>query len=281
MLLFEEIHAQRHCSGHVDLPLAWMGVEKIGVAVNDIEAKLGRYKDPTGIQHVRKEISKKAKPKVVKLPSSNIEELPVNATILKEFMPKRDIPVQNFATQYIANDFYKKRVVEQLQMIIDDDVSAISLYPVFDGLWRAVCKDRENPARYALLSPFGLQVDRITEGDERERMKAWLAESYDYTAEVQEAINSIPKSEKFPCVFLDPTRAFIKTSTLAEAHEDEDGRPITEFGRDELLEIGRSCDYRILKRLSRVLTRLTFVDSIEQLLLTSHRQKMVQPLASL
>jgi hypothetical protein len=38
-----------------------------------------------------------------------------------------------------------------------------------------------------------------------------------------------------------------------------------EFNRDELLEIGRSCDYRILRRLGRILTRLTYVNSKEDL----------------
>lgn len=250
----------------IDLLLAWMGVEKSGVAVNDMEAKLARLKHPGGIEHVKQEAGKKAKPKAAGKPtSSNIEELPVNSTVLKEFMPKREVPVQDFAARYKVDEAYKKLVVEHLEKIIADDVSAISLNPVFGSLWRAVCNDRENPACDSLITSFGLQVDRITQADEKERMKAWLAESYDYTAEVQKAINSIPESEQFPCVYLDPTIPFIKTSTLDDGHEDEDDRPITAFGRDELLEIGRSCDYRILKRLSRVLTRLTFVDSAEKL----------------
>ncbi|TID19665.1 hypothetical protein E2P81_ATG06831 [Venturia nashicola] len=249
----------------VDLLLAWMGIEQAGVTVDNMEAYLARFKNTTGIEHVKKEASKKAKPKSVSSASSNTEELRVDSTILRKFMPKRGIPVQDFAAQYKSDDSYKKIVVEQLQKIIEDDVAALSLNPVFGSLWRAVCNDRENPARDALITLFSLQVDRITNAEERERMKTWLAESYDYTAEVQEAIDSVQYSEQFPCVYLDPTITFIGTSTLEDAHENEDDRPITDFGRDELLELGRSCDYKILKRLSRVLTRLAFVDSADQL----------------
>jgi hypothetical protein len=86
-------------------------------------------------------------------------------------------------------------------------------------------------------------------------MKAWLEESYDYAAEIEGLINSIPKEQQFPCVFLDPT--------LRHTGEtgDGDGRSITEFTRDELLEIGRSCEYRILRRLGKVLTQLTYVQA--------------------
>ncbi len=86
-------------------------------------------------------------------------------------------------------------------------------------------------------------------------MKTWLEESYDYKAEVLETITSVPEAQRFPCVCLDPTLVF---SREIEDNEDEsEDRPITSFKRDELLEIGRSCDYRILRRLGRVLTRRT------------------------
>ena len=104
----------------------------------------------------------------------------------------------------------------------------------------------------------------IRDADEKARMKQWLEESYDYTAEVREAIAKVPQSQQFPCVCLDPTLTFVHP----EAGQDEDeseNKPITSFRRDELLEIGRSCDWRILRRLGRVLTRLTFIESEDQM----------------
>ena len=59
---------------------------------------------------------------------------------------------------------------------------------------------------------------------------------------------------------LDPTLTFVRAETDDNDGESEN-RPITSFRRDELLEIGRSCDWRILRRLGRVLTRLTFIES--------------------
>jgi hypothetical protein len=47
--------------------------------------------------------------------------------------------------------------------------------------------------------------------------------------------------------------------------DESDDKAITSFTRDELLEIGRSCDYKILRRLGRVLTRLTYINSAEDM----------------
>jgi hypothetical protein len=98
-------------------------------------------------------------------------------------------------------------------------------------------------------------------------MKAWLEESYDYTAELLETINSVPVEHQFPCVCLDPTLVFV----AAKADDDDDENDgnndmeITSFRRDELLDIGRSCDYKVLRRLGRVLTRLTYINSMDEM----------------
>jgi hypothetical protein len=117
-------------------------------------------------------------------------------------LPKKATPVQDFAKRYTLNDRYKKAAVEHLRKLIQDDVSAISLNPVFGSLWRTVCDDRANEARNELITAFGLAVDRIAWVEEKSRMKAWLEESYDYTAEVLDTIESVPRQQRFPCVCL-------------------------------------------------------------------------------
>ena len=242
----------------MDLLLAWMQVEKPGSESAVIGAKIHKYKDiPDGIV-VKNETALPFSPF---FDSANITRLDLTSDVLKKVMPKRETPVQDFAKRYISDNSYKILVVKQLRKIINEDVSAISLNPVFGSLWRAICNDRQNPAREELIQSFGLQIERIDIADEKERMKNWLAESYDYTAEVLEIISTVPVDQLFPCVFLDPTLRFEKSND-AEAN---DSRPITAFTRDELLEIGRSCDYRILRRLGRVLTRLSFANSPEDL----------------
>ncbi|KAF4627671.1 hypothetical protein G7Y89_g10482 [Cudoniella acicularis] len=240
----------------VDLLLAWMGVEKSGAAVVEIAARLSKFKSSAGIENVKKEATKASKAE------GHTEELTVDSAVLKQFIPKRKTPVTDFAQRYISDPSYKKLVVEHLQKIIQQDVSSISLNPVFGSLWRAVCNDRSNEKREDLVTSFSVQVDKIGNTDEKQRMKDWLEESYDYGAEIQEAINSVPEAQRFPCVYLDPTLAFTQPD---RNEDDEDNRAITDFRRDELLEIGRSCDYRILRRLGRVLTRLTFVNTPEEL----------------
>ena len=53
------------------------------------------------------------------------------------------------------------------------------------------------------------------------------------------------------------------TDSTTEEDAAEDNRPITSFTLDELLEIGRSCDPKILRRLGRCLTRLTYAFSAD------------------
>ncbi|KAG4441042.1 hypothetical protein IFR05_003497 [Cadophora sp. M221] len=265
----------------VELLLAWMGAEKTGAsATDDLPAYLTRYIEAEGLSKLANErdlaashffwttstssydtiIS--AKEKIMnKEGANNITRVGASVAILKKYLPKKATPVQDFSKRYAANPKYKKVAVDQLKKIISDDVSAITINPVFGSLWRAVCNDRENPARDEVIAAFGLQVDRIQDAEEKARMKAWLEESYDYTADVMDAINSVPESDRFPCVCLDPTLAFGMSTEV----DDDDNTEITSFRRDELLEIGRSCDYKILRRLGKILTRLTYIKSADEL----------------
>lgn len=114
-----------------------------------------------------------------------------------------------------------------------------------------MCNDRENPARYGLIAAFGLHVDKIKDLKEKMRMKNWLEESYDHATKILETLEAVPEEQCFLCVFLDPTIAFEIARKEGEEEKDDDDtddRPITAFRRDELPEIGRSCDGRILGR---------------------------------
>ncbi|KAH7078630.1 hypothetical protein BKA63DRAFT_506815 [Paraphoma chrysanthemicola] len=272
----------------VDVLLAWMGAEKTGTVNITLPANLVRYKNGDNIKLIKNEKDPVANPyfwahnpassvmrlqkvaeetKARNVMAANIAEVQVDSDVLKKYLPKRKTPVVDFAERYRKDQQYKSVVMTQLNAIIQADVSSVSLNPVFGALWRAVCNDRDNPARDVLLASFSLHVDRIADADEKLRMKKWLEESYDYASEIMETIESVPVDERFPCVLLDPTITFQRVrSTEQESVSDNDAdRPITAFRRDELLEIGRSCDGRILHRLSKVLTRLTFVESAAHL----------------
>jgi hypothetical protein len=242
----------------MDILLAWMGIEKVGSTSTVVEAKLQKYKNPQGLRLA----NESSLPKSDWFKTDQIEIISLTSDILKANLPKRDAPVQDFAKKYASDKSYKQIVTDQLKKIISEDVSAISLNPVFGSLWRAVCNDRESLAREELTQCFSMEVEKIKDLKEKTRMKEWLAESYNYTAEVMEAISKVPKDRLFPCAYLDPTLRF---ETAKDLEDGEENRPITAFTRNELLEIGRSCDSRILRRLSRVITRLSFAKSPEDL----------------
>ena len=251
----------------VEVLLSWMGVRKAGNEAAALPAKLCHYSNATDIMSVQSErdaLAKKyfdTKEREGFLKGS-FARLDLSTKVLEAHLPKKATPLQDFSKTYKDNGAYRALVVRQLRDIMERDVSAISLNPVFGSLWRTVCNDRDNDHRQELLDLFGRKVESMRDGDEKVRMKAWLEESYDYKAEVQEAIRQVPVTKRFPCVCLDPTLAFVGADADG-GEEDPDNRPITSFRRDELLEIGRSCDWRILRRLGRVLTRLAFIESAE------------------
>ncbi|KAH7161719.1 hypothetical protein EDB81DRAFT_925347 [Dactylonectria macrodidyma] len=197
--------------------------------------------------------------------SANVNQTSVALKDMPTLLVARGPSVKNFAKRYVEDEDYKKLAVDQLRRIITSNVTAVSVNPIFGTLWRTVCNDRNNEARDGLITAFGLAVDRIADATEKARMKAWLEESYNYKADIEAAIKDVAVEDRFPIVYLDPTADFkVKTGQHGD-DEDADNRPLNKFTRGELLEIGRSCDYRILRRLGKVLTRLSYVEKPEDL----------------
>ncbi|KAK0616983.1 hypothetical protein B0T14DRAFT_524120 [Immersiella caudata] len=243
----------------VGVLLAWMGVEKEGAKLSSKEvAKMTQYKDKTSIDQVVSEESQNVA-KYITDPRVNPSEIANHARNdntktdalslenLTSLIPRREIKMQDFSKRYDTDPTYQEQVIERMRELIRTDVMAITLNPVFGSLWRAICNDRLNPMRDTLIAEFGRQVNEAV-GTQKEVLKVWLEESYDRVGEILQAIGSVPSAQQYPCVFIDPTLDF-----------SQDGED--ELRRDELLEIGRSCDARILRRLGRVLTRLTYVES--------------------
>jgi hypothetical protein len=258
----------------MELLLAWMGAgspDDSKGANDTLPAKLTRYVDITNLKQIQTEEDKNAGsffmngPKnyaTKELIRSNIAQIDLSRSALHQHLPKKTTPVVDFSHSWSTNEAYRRMAVGHLKRIIDEDVAAISLNPVFGKLWRTICSDTTHDARDDLVNAFSLRVDRIENPEDRAAMKAWLEESYDHATEIKTMIDEVPEEKRFPCVFLDPTLNFTHPEPSDDDDEDEDAnRPITSFTRAELLEIGRSCDPKILRRLGRVLTRLTYVET--------------------
>ncbi|KAK2756200.1 hypothetical protein FQN54_005608 [Arachnomyces sp. PD_36] len=255
------------------LLISWMGVEKAesqnGGPV-EYPAHMSRYINVRNITKLRDEEDQEAAiflatpyshPKKVQKVSDNTTSTRMTSLSLQKHLPKKDVPVTDFAKAWSTDPAYQAMAVKHLRNIINENVLSITLNPVFGALWRAVCNDRKHEARDGLVEAFSTQINNITNDEERARAKIWLEESYDHTGEVLETIESVSEEDRYPCVFLDPTLRFTKADPDTHENDDADiNRPITEFTRAELLEIGRTCDPRILRRLGRVLTRLTYVE---------------------
>ncbi|KAK4643791.1 hypothetical protein QC761_405090 [Podospora bellae-mahoneyi] len=254
----------------VGILLGWLGAvtEKKGQGGDRKLVYLNQYGTLKGIETVESEtdisgnrwLPVSADEDVTEALRCNLTNAWVNESDIAKIVDVRNGgAVRDFAKRYMDDEEYRTLVCAQLQEIIETDVTVMALNPVFGTLWRSVCNDRSNPVRDGLITKFGFHVDRIPDAEHKSRMKNWLEESYDMKGEIFSIIREVGDGEKYPCVFLDPTLRF-----AGKSENDDDSRDMV-FTRDELLEIGRSCDYRILRRLGKVLTRLTFVASKDDL----------------
>jgi hypothetical protein len=251
----------------VDLLLAWMGVEKPLATGSDADEQItGNFLEYEFVGHIDElESEKDLRSKYFFSPiqtetcRTNIRVAGMTADILKTRIPKKTTPVLDFAKRWNTDLQYKDLVVKSLMQIIRDNVQAMALNPVFGTLWRAVCNDRDHEHREELLAAFSQSLEKITDQSQQENMKKWLEESYDFAQEITSDINSVSGEDKYPCVFLDPTLSFGSTGSRDTTN------PISSLTRADLLEIGRSCNSHILRRLGTILTQMTVVESANDL----------------
>ncbi|OJJ08836.1 hypothetical protein ASPVEDRAFT_47986 [Aspergillus versicolor CBS 583.65] len=248
----------------VELLLAWMGVDKDSGGVNNSDSDaIGDwtyYVSTEGIHALENEedlntrrffpVPYNQKTKVL----HNIAKMRLTTDVIKQRLPKKSVPAQNPAGRWAVDKAYRDMASQHLMRIIKEDVVAIAINPVFGALWRAVCKDRTYEQREVLLDKFSKAVGEITDAKKKDLMQEWLEESYNFIAEIQATIDSVPEDDQFPCVFLDPTVNFNRSPD-----KDDTDAPVGNLTRKELLEISRSCDPRILRRLGRILTQLSYV----------------------
>ncbi|KAL2810553.1 hypothetical protein BJX63DRAFT_315234 [Aspergillus granulosus] len=251
----------------VDLLLAWMGVEKStsSAATGEIPGLLLRYTSTCGMGELKDERDEETRnffpvPYTRETPALNkMASIRLEPNIITHYLPKKETPAEDPTRRWVNDPSYQNTASQHLMRIIEEDLQAIAINPVFGSLWRAVCKDRTYAGRDSLVNAFSHAVEQISDPKEKEVMKNWLDESYDFSAEVQAIIDKVPEAERFPCVFLDPTIDF----GLADV--EDDAKVPNQLTRSELLEICRSCDPRILRRLGRILTQLTYVKEAPQM----------------
>ncbi|KKK14875.1 hypothetical protein ARAM_002828 [Aspergillus rambellii] len=255
----------------VELLLSWMQVGKATLAepAQTLRGQLCRYNSTKGIEDLKDDEDPKSRdffpfPYSKPAPAlNNTRKVKLNMAVVKESLPKKPTPALDPAERWSKDVAYQQSASQHLMRIIEEDIDAITINPVFGSLWRAVSSDRSNPQRDILIEAFGKQVERLPNGDRKEKMKQWLEESYNFSAEILSIIDRVPETERFPCVFLDPTVNFSQAATGSGG--EADNKTVTQLTRSELLEIGRSCDPRVLRRLGGILTCLTYVENASQM----------------
>lgn len=110
---------------------------------------------------------------------------------------------------------------------------------MFGQLWRAVCKDRNDPRREILVNSFSEEVGKEKDPDRRQVLTEWLEESYNSEGEIQEMIDAAPDAG-------DPNQRRIYLDM-------DSGVNLT---RTELLEVARSLYPGVLQKLASILTHI-------------------------
>lgn len=244
----------------VNVLLTWMRLGRTIEEDNIVLANVWQYKDTNSVGKVVSETSGFSNFVATTFDNwdrvkHSIQEQRVTCGTLPDIMKARGPRVSPFAKKYASDTEYRQLAADQLRRLIKFDVIIITVNPIFGSLWRAVCNDRISESRDELVSLFSYHVQNVQDIDEKGRLNKWLEESYNYAAEIDDFINKIPDEFQFPQLYLDPTETF-------SAGDDGEGKGFT---RKELLDIGRSCDFKVLRRIGKALTRLNVAETPEQL----------------
>lgn len=267
-LMLDDVSANKISELTVGLLLTWMRLGKTMKGNNKVIAGARLYRSVAGIRKVTSENSRAISSYIVfgfnppnKSPALvNSTEANVSLASFAHVVKARGPSLAPLASRYRKDFIYQEMALDQLQQIIEYNVAIISINPVFGSLWRTVCADRKNAKRNELVKLFSQKIEKISDQSEKSRMKEWLESSFDYEAEIAELLSQVPESKMFPQVYVDPTETFLDAAG-DDQEDDADGASPFKFTRAELLEIGRSCDYRILRRLGKALTRMCYAET--------------------
>ena len=137
------------------------------------------------------------------------------------------------AARFASDDAYRTLVYEAFDHILQPGmIMALTYNTVFGGLWRAVCRGRDDPRREALMARMGATVSQLPQGP-KDALKAYIEMSYDQSDEVARLVAEAPLPS--PVLVLDAPQP-------AE--------------RSELLELARSCHRGVLAKVGTLLTGL-------------------------
>ncbi|EEY23973.1 dihydroxyacid dehydratase [Verticillium alfalfae VaMs.102] len=185
--------------------LAWMGfANDQDEHFNDI-VTTATYRNTDGLRDARKEGDSSLRSfmdsQAWRLQSSHVnfnitlsEKAQGHGTTVVVANP-RALPMQALEARYANDAEYRVFASKQLAAIIESNASAVGTHPVYGSLWRAICADRANDARAGLVMAFGQAIDRITSETKRQKMKDWLAQSYDFSAVIKDAISDVAEDE--------------------------------------------------------------------------------------
>lgn len=137
---------------------------------------------------------------------------------------------------------FKSKVYDVFEEIITPAlIKSVTYNPVFGGLWRAICKDKQDPRKKALLNSMSSIINSL-KGEDKDLMQTFIKNSYNQEDEIVDIIESCGQEAQYPAVrfngVLDKT-----------------------FDISEMMELTRSCSPSSLRKLSEYVRMFEIVDA--------------------
>nr|URM61849.1 ariadne-like ring finger protein [Mimivirus sp.] len=170
----------------------------------------------------------------------------------------KNVPVQIESNHWLKTDLrnlinlfnrdseYKNKIFKVFESLLKPQtVLSLTYNTIFATFWRLICKIYDDPRKETLKSQLSNTLEYLKKNNKADHLilTEWISDSYNQTYEVNEIINTKAK-DKVPALVLDTSRHYLP---------------------QEILELSRSCNTKVLAMVVDMLSALRIVDNIDEL----------------
>ncbi|AGC01590.1 vWFA domain-containing protein [Acanthamoeba polyphaga moumouvirus] len=154
--------------------------------------------------------------------------------------------LRNLVTVFDTDTNYKNKVFKIFESLLKpQSVLSLTYNTIFATFWRIICKSYDDPRKETLKNQLSETLEYLKKYNRSEHsiVAEWISDSYNQTYEVNEIITSKAK-HKVPALVLDTSRYYLP---------------------QEILELSRSCNAKVLSNIVDMLSSLRLVEKEEDL----------------
>ncbi|AUV58968.1 ariadne-like ring finger protein [Bandra megavirus] len=154
--------------------------------------------------------------------------------------------LRNLINLFNCDSEYKNKIFKLFESLLKPQtVLSLTYNTIFATFWRLICKIYDDPRKETLKSQLSNTLEYLKKNNKADHviLTEWINDSYNQTYEVNEIINTKAK-DKVPALVLDTSRHYLP---------------------QEILELSRSCNAKVLAVVVDMLSALRIVDNVDEL----------------